>query len=207
MVRDIIRGTFADDLIVGEEGEQPSEEVTRGRRRWYVDPLDGTTNFIKGQPRWAVSIAFCDTDNEFGAATIARPCVGEEYTAARGQGAYLGDHRLMRDDDPAFIDALALVGPLADRNPAVVEIARQSLSIRITGSTVSDLADLASGRGDLHLGRRQGRWDIGAGTLLLHEAGLRVTDLEGVDLWGPGDNIVAAPPTVHAAAIATLQRT
>lgn len=205
LVRRMITDAFPGDVVVGEEGEQPGEDEVGGRRRWYVDPLDGTTNYVKGRPRWAVSVAFCDADDRLAAAAIVRPCEGEEYTARRGHGAWMNGSRVYRDDDPAYEDALALVGPLADGDDAVRAIARQSLSIRITGSTVSDLADLATGRGDLHLGRRQGRWDLGAGILLLREAGLTVTDLAGTPIDGPDDSIVAAPPTVHARTIALLR--
>lgn len=207
LVRRLIAEQFPDDLVVGEEGDQQPEHVVAGRRRWYVDPLDGTTNYVKGQPRWAVSIAFCDVDDAFGACAIRRPFQHEEYVAVRGAGAWRDGHRLHRDDDPEVVDALVLLGPMAERRAAIGEIARQSLSIRVTGSTVSDLTDVAGGRADLHVGCRQGRWDLGAGTLLAREAGLAVTDMAGVTLTGPSDNVVAGPPMVHAATLEVLQRT
>ena len=207
LVRELISDSFPDDVVVGEEGQQQAEAIVGGRRRWYVDPLDGTTNFVKGQPRWAVSIAFCDRDDMFGACAIYRPWLDEEYIAVRGGGAFLDERVLIRDDDPDFADALVLVGPMAERNAAVAEVAGDGLSIRVTGSTVSDLADVAAGRADLHLGWQQGRWDLAAGTLLANEAGLVVTDMAGIELRGPGDNVVVAMPTVHAATIQILKRT
>lgn len=207
LIRRMIAEAFPDDVVVGEEGEQQPEQSVTGRRRWYVDPLDGTTNFVKGQPRWAVSIAFCDTDDAFGACAILRPFQHEEYTAVRAGGAWRDGRRLLRQDDPEVVDALVLLGPMADRGDAIGPIARQSLSIRVTGSTVSDLTDVAGGRADLHIGCRQGRWDLAAGTLLAVESGLVVTDMTGVTLRGPGDNVVAGPAKVHAAALEVLQRT
>lgn len=207
LIRRLIAEAFPDDLVVGEEGDQQPEHVVAGRRRWYVDPLDGTTNFVKGQPRWAVSIAFCDADDSFRACAIQRPFQHEEYTAVRGAGAWCNGTPLQRADDPDVADALVVLGPMADRRAAIGEIARQSLSIRVTGSTVSDLTDVAGGRADLHVGWRQGRWDLGAGTLLAREAGLIVTDMAGVTLNGPADNVVAGPPKVHAAALEVLRRT
>ena len=207
LVRRMIADVCPDDVVVGEEGEQPPEHVVAGCRRWYVDPLDGTTNFVKGQPRWAVSVAFCDVDDAFGACAVRRPFHAEEYTAVRGRGAWRDGRRLLRHDDPAVDDALVLLGPMADRGDAIGPIARQSLSIRVTGSTVSDLTDVAGGWADLHVGCRQGRWDLAAGTLVANEAGLVVTDMAGATLRGPGDNVVAGPAMVHAATLEVLQRT
>lgn len=204
LVRAIIAESFPDDLVVGEEGEHLDELLAGARRRWYVDPLDGTTNFVKGQPRWAVSIAFCDADDVLGACAIYRPCVDEEFVAAREGGAFMDELRLERDDDPPFLDALILLGPMAGMQPAIAEIARSSLSIRVTGSTVSDLADLAIGRADVYLGRGQGRWDVAAGTLLCREAGVRVTDMTGGELTGPSDNVVVGTAAAHAATIEAL---
>lgn len=204
-VRDLIRSAFPDDVVVGEEGAKPAEADLQGSRRWYVDPLDGTTNFVKGQPRWAVSVAFCDDDDAFGASAIERPCVNEEYSACRGQGAYLNGNAIVRTDDPEFDSALVLLGPIDGHNGVIREIAAKALSIRVTGSTVSDLADLAVGRGDLHLGRNQGRWDLAAGTLIAREAGLVVTDLAGATCMGPTDNLLVAPPTVHGKMLMVLK--
>lgn len=207
LIRRMIADAFPGDIVVGEEGEQQPEQLVAGRRRWYVDPLDGTTNFVKGQPRWAVSIGFCDADDAFGACAIRRPFQDEEYTAVRDGGAWRDGRRLLRQDDPAVADALVLLGPMGDRGDAIGPIARQSLSIRVTGSTVSDLTDVAGGRADLHIGCQQGRWDLGAGTLLAREAGLTVTDMAGDTLRGPGDNVVVGPAKVHAATLRVLQRT
>lgn len=212
LVRRIITEAFPDDVVVGEEDEHPPEEAVSGRRRWYVDPLDGTTNFVKGLSRWAVSVAFCDADDRFGAAAIGRPCEGEELTARRSGGAFLhtvGDtepgRRLDRRDDPEPGEGLTFLGPMHVRRDLVPQLAGQSLSVRVTGSTVSDLADVATGRGELHIGSRQGRWDIAAGTLIIAESGGAVTDLSGKPLAGPADNIVAATPRVHAATLALLR--
>jgi myo-inositol-1(or 4)-monophosphatase len=211
LVRRLVTAAFPDDVVVGEESEHPPEATVSGRRRWYVDPLDGTTNFVKGLSRWAVSVAFCDTDDRFGAAAIVRPCEGEEIWARRGGGAFLGPleggdpRRLDRGDDPEPGDGLSFIGPLHLGRDVVPRIAGQSLSIRVTGSTVSDLADVACGRGELHIGSRQGRWDIAAGALIVAESGGEVTDLAGAPLDGPGDNIVAATPRVHAATLALLR--
>lgn len=206
-VREIIADAFPDDAVVGEEGSADlAEESVGGRRRWYVDPLDGTINFTKGRTRWAVAVAFCDADDELAAAAIIRPLDGEELTATRGGGAWRGDDRLAVGDGVPPQQALLLVGPLHG-GPAehVQEAGSATLSLRVTGSTVSDLADLAVGTADVYLGNGQGRWDVAAGGLLCAEAGLVVTDLEGVPLTRPGHEILVGPPSVHAAVLRAIR--
>lgn len=204
LVREHLTAAFPDDLVVGEEGPALGEDAVAGRRRWYVDPLDGTTNFVKGQPRWAVSVAFCGADGEMAAAAIHMPLTGETLTAVRGQGASR-DGEQLRAPDVEPLEALALLGPLDGLTAAVGMIGRAVLSIRVTGSTVHDLADLAAGRGDLYLGVHQGRWDLAAGALIAAEAGITVTGLRGEPLTGPADAVFAAAPRVHAALLPDLR--
>jgi len=205
LVREHLAAAFPDDLVVGEEGPPLAEEAVAGRRRWYVDPLDGTTNFVKGQPRWAVSVAFCDANDVMAAAAVHMPLTGETLTAAHGQGA-TRDGEPLHAPDVEPHEALALLGPLDGlAAEAVPLIARAVLSLRVTGSTVCDLADLAAGRGDLYLGVNQGRWDLAAGALIAAEAGISVTGLRGEPLTGPGDAVFAAGRRVHAALLPGLR--
>jgi fructose-1,6-bisphosphatase/inositol monophosphatase family enzyme len=76
VVRVHLQAAFPDDIIVGEEGAQLAEARVRGRRRWYVDPLDGTANFVKRRRRWAVSIGFCGSDDRMAAAAVLAPVAG-----------------------------------------------------------------------------------------------------------------------------------
>ena len=204
VVRARIRAAFAGDAVVGEEGEPLAEAAVRGRRRWYVDPLDGTTNFVKGQPRWAVGVAFCGADDRMAAAAVHVPMTGETFAATLGGGATLAGIPIHVPD--LEVDAaLALFGPLTGITAAIRVIAPRVLSVRVTGSTVVDLVDLACGRGDLYLGTRQGRWDLAAGVLIASEAGAVATDLIGTPLTGPADEVFAATPHVHAALLAPLR--
>lgn len=200
----VVRAHIADafgDLVVGEEGAPLAETDVRGRRRWYVDPLDGTINFSKGQPRWAVAIGFCDADDRMAAGVIHVPAAGETFAAVLGAGA-------TRDGSPVTVtdveasEALALIDQRTAADPAIV---RAVLSIRITGSTACDLADLACGRADAYLGVRQGRWDLAAGLLLAAEAGATVSDPQGRPIAGPADAAFAAAPRVHTALLPALR--
>lgn len=204
LVCEHLTAAFPDDLVVGEEGPVVGEDAVSGRRRWYVDPLDGTTNFVKGQPRWAVSVAFCGADDEMAAATVHVPMTGETLTAVRGQGAQR-DGQEVHAPDVEPHEALALLGPLDGLTAAVPLIGRAVLSLRVTGSTVCDLADLATGRADVYIGVQQGRWDLAAGALIAAEAGITVTGLRGEPLTGPADAVFAAAPRVHAALLPDLR--
>ncbi len=198
LVRDLIAEAFPGDVVVGEEGEQPPEGELAGRRRWYVDPLDGTTNFTKGQPRFAVAVACADAEGRLIAAAVRRPIEGETLAATAGGGAHLDGRRLqVQDVDPS--EAMALLGPLGGLVQVVPSIARTTLVLRITGSTVADLADVACGRAELYLGTDQGRWDVAAGTLLAREAGAVTTDLAGTPLAGVAPGVLVGTPRAHAA--------
>lgn len=204
LVRDHVRDAFGGDLVVGEEGPPLPEAAVAGRRRWYVDPLDGTTNFVKGQPRWAVAVAFCAADDRTAAAAVHVPMTGDTFAAIRGEGATL-DGRPIAAADVGPGEALALFGPLTGITPAIGVIAPRVLSVRVTGSTVVDLVDLACGRADLYLGTHQGRWDLAAATLVATEAGAVATDLAGHPVDGPATEAFAAVARVHAALLGPLR--
>jgi len=204
LVREHVRDAFGDDLVVGEEGPPLEEADVVGRRRWYVDPLDGTTNFVKGQPRWAVAVGFCDADDRMAAGAVCVPLAGDTFAAVRGEGA-TRDGAPISTADVGPEEALALFGPLTGVSAAVGVIAPRVLSVRVTGSTVADLVDVACGRGDLYLGTGQGRWDLAAGTLIAAEAGAVVTDLAGRAVTGPAVEVFAAAPRVHAVLLPPLR--
>ena len=208
LVRRRLAEAFADDVVVGEEGAQPGESEVRGRRRWYVDPLDGTTNFTKGRDRWASSLAFVDADDEAGVGVIVRPLAAETLAAVRGGGVFRDGEPFLRDTDVATSGSLAILGPLGTGNlsGAIGPIARATLGIRVTGSTVADLADLVAGRADLYLGAGQGRWDLAAGTLLVAEAGLVVTDPGGAPFRAGGTAVFAGVPAAHAELLPAVSR-
>lgn len=200
VVRRHLGAAFPDDVVVGEEGPGVPEADVRGRRRWYVDPLDGTTNFVKGQPRWATAIGFVGADDRTAAAVVHLPLTGETFEAQLGRGATIDGAPLHARADVPAPEGLVLLGPLDGVAAAVPAVSGATLSVRVTGSTVTDLADVAAGRADLYLGTRQGRWDLAAGLLLATEAGAVATDLDGAPLDGPRVEpvvAVAGGPRVH----------
>ena len=153
-----------------EEGEDPT-------RRWIVDPLDGTTNFLHGLPHWAVSIAL-EHKGQLVAGVIYDPTKDEMFFAEKGQGAWMNDSRLRVSGRSRMIEALFATGlPFggrADLPETLQELARvlpTCAGVRRFGAAALDLAYVAAGRYDGYWERRLNAWDIAAGLLIVREAG------------------------------------
>jgi myo-inositol-1(or 4)-monophosphatase len=190
-IREVLAERAPDDAIMGEEG---ADTPGTSGRRWIVDPLDGTVNFIYGIPQWAVSVA-C----EGVAGVVFDPCRGELFVAADGE-ATLNDEPL-RASGPEHLGA-ALVGTgfgyEAEIRRAQAEIVARVLpqvrDIRRAGSAALDLAWTAAGRLDAFYEFGVKPWDIAAGTLLCSGAGLEVRELQARAPLPTG--ILAAPPAL-----------
>jgi myo-inositol-1(or 4)-monophosphatase len=208
LIRAHISDAFPDDLVVGEEGEELDEAAVAGRRRWYVDPLDGTTNFLKTHRRWASSIGFCDARGQMQAAAVRLPLWRETYTATRGGGAWCNGAPVQATATSAVGESLVLVGALGDAvdRVTVAALGGSALSVRVTGSTVADLVDIAAGRADAFFATTPGRWDLAAGVLLATEAGARVTDLQGREVASTAPTVLAAAADVHDALLEIVRR-
>jgi myo-inositol-1(or 4)-monophosphatase len=180
-IAEVLARERPDDSLVAEEG---SREGGSSGRRWVVDPLDGTTNYLYGFPAWCVSVALEDGDGGL-AGVVHDPWRGETFRAARGGGADLnGDPIRVRDHDDL---ATALVatgfGYDPERRAMQAEALRRVLprvrDIRRAGAAALDLAWVAAGRLDGYYERGLSAWDWAAGVLLVREAGGRVEELEG----------------------------
>jgi myo-inositol-1(or 4)-monophosphatase len=188
---DLLARERPDDAVLGEEGA--GERGSSGRR-WVVDPLDGTTNYLYGHPQWCVSVALEDGDGGL-AGVVHDPARGETFRAARGAGAELnGDPIRVRDHDDLATALIATgFGYDAERRAAQAELARRVLprvrDIRRAGAAALDLAWLAAGRLDGYYERGLNPWDWAAGSLLATEAGGVVEPLRGEPF-----GIVAAGP-------------
>jgi myo-inositol-1(or 4)-monophosphatase len=193
-------------------GEESAEvKGTDPTRRWIVDPLDGTTNFLHGVPHWAVSIAL-EHKGEVVAAVIYDPAKDEMFVAEKGAGAYLNDRRLRVSGRRDMIEMLFGTGiPFGGRDtlPATLrdltKLMPRCAGVRRMGSAALDLAYVAAGRLDGFWERRLNAWDIAAGVLLVREAGGMIGPLhEGQDLMTDGD-IVAANAEVFDAFMKLLR--
>jgi myo-inositol-1(or 4)-monophosphatase len=184
------------DAVVGEEGAH--RDGTSGIS-WFVDPIDGTTNFVYGVPQWATSVAAVDADGS-AAGAVYVPAMGELFAAARGRGATLNGQPISCTGITDVALALVATGfsyqpANRRRQAAVVEHLIGSVrDIRRIGSAAIDLCYAACGRVDAYYEAGLNRWDVAAGELIAREAGCRTGDFAG----GPpaADRLLVAAPAI-----------
>jgi len=181
---------------VGEEtGETAGQDPTR---RWIVDPLDGTTNFLHGLPHWAVSIAL-EHKGEIVAAVVFDPAKDEIYWSEKGAGAWMNESRIRVSARKSMSEALLATGvPFGTKKtlPATMrDLARlmpTTAGVRRWGAASLDLAYVAAGRYDGYWERELSAWDMAAGLLLVREAGGLIGAVrEGRDILESGSVIAA----------------
>jgi myo-inositol-1(or 4)-monophosphatase len=209
IIRDDLMGARPTYGWLGEEsGETPGEDPTR---RWIVDPLDGTTNFLHGMPHWAVSIAL-EHKREIVAAVVFDAAKDEMFYAEKGLGAFMNDKRMRVSGRRGLSDAVFATGvPFGTMRtlPATLQdLARlmpTCAGVRRWGAAALDLAYVAAGRFDGFWERELQAWDIAAGLLLVREAGGFVEPIRpGDDLLEKG-SIVAANSEVFRTFAATIR--
>ncbi len=185
-----LHATFPEHGIYGEEGTRSHLE---SEYRWYIDPLDGTTNFAHGFPVFCVSMGLerrakslkPSEDGEIVAAVIYDPLREEMFTAEKGKGAYLNGKRIHVSGTRTLAEALVATGfPSRKRheNPNVhfyQEFTLRSHGVRRAGSAALDLAYTACGRLDAYWEFNLNPWDTSAGALLVTEAGGTMTGYDG----------------------------
>ena len=202
-----IRRKRPGDAIVAEEGS--GARGTSGVS-WFVDPLDGTINYLYGIPHWSVSICCADAVGAL-AAVVFDPLRDELFSAARGGGAQLGDGRRLHVSDKSDLaNALVATGfgyDAAQRRTQgriLANVVGDVRDIRRFGSAALDLSWVASGRWDGYFESVEKPWDWMAGALLVREAGGRVTELRPEDPAFP--RIIASGPGIHDDLVALLAR-
>jgi myo-inositol-1(or 4)-monophosphatase len=208
LILDTLGRVFPDDAYLTEEA---GSRAGRSGRRWIVDPLDATTNYAHGVPIYAVSIAL-EVVREVTLGVISDPSRRELFVAERGRGAWLGDQPLQVSTAEVLDESLLATGfpydirPTRATNlPEWAAFSRRARAVRRLGSAVLDLAWLAAGRFDGYWELTVGPWDVAAGSLLVEEAGGRVSDLTGgpLDLDAPA--IVASNGRIHDAMLEVLR--
>jgi len=205
-IAEVLRAADPRVGIVSEESTHPGSAGAS----WVVDPLDGTNNFLRGVPDFAVSIALVD-DQGPRVACVYDPLRDELFTAARGAGAERNGAQI-RVSDQASLDGAALgVGFSTEPDRRALTIRQlpaflgSARSLRIVGSAALDLAYVAAGRFDAAWYLSLHDWDIAAGRLLVTEAGGRVTDLRGAPLISALEGgILASNGTLHSPMLGAL---
>lgn len=197
-----IRKAYPMHGIMAEESGTDNDDA---ETLWIIDPLDGTNNYLHGFPFYAVSIAV-RIKNRIEHAVVLDPLRHECFTASRGRGARLNDHRLRVSKQTLLSQSLLGTGfPMRDAElaerflPTIASLFGKCAGVRRTGSAALDLAYLASGRldGFWEFGLRP--WDIAASSLLVQEAGGLISDLHGGEDFLRTGNVIAGTPKVFKA--------
>jgi myo-inositol-1(or 4)-monophosphatase len=196
VIRELLEAERPEDGLFAEEGSRAEAE---SGRRWVVDPLDGTINFLYGFPAWAVSVALEGPEGiEVG--VVFDPVRPELYRAVRGEGATVNGRPLRASGRTELAHALVATGFSyeAERRAWQAELLLRLLpqvrDIRRTGAAALDLCLVAAGRVDAFYERGLKRWDEAAGRLVVEEAGGMVADLEGE----PAGMVAAGSPELLA---------
>lgn len=204
LIVETLRERYPSHGLLAEEGGA----LSSGELRWFIDPLDGTTNYARGIPHFAVSLAVegpgPEGTRQLLAGVVFDPIRDELFSAARDDGATLNGRTLVMREGPALEQAVLATGfpydlalrperPLAVFNQLVVRVA----GIRRMGSAALDLAWLAAGRFDAFVECGLKPWDTAAGALLITEAGGQIQSLDG-SVYSPlNGDVVASGTGLH----------
>lgn len=206
-VLEVLRWRAPGHDIVTEETELAR---TGARHVWYVDPLDGTTNFAHGYPFFCASVALA-RDGQIVAGAVYEPLREELFTAERGAGAHLNGRRLGVSSTGALVDGLLITGFPYDLHERVSERLRlfhrlvgRARAIRRDGAAALDLCLVAAGRADGFFEERLQPWDVLAGGLMVEEAGGRVSRFDGQPIATSAAEVVASNGRLHDAMLEAL---
>jgi myo-inositol-1(or 4)-monophosphatase len=207
LILERIRRQFPTHDVMGEEGTRIE---TGGEYRWYVDPLDGTTNFAHGYPVFCVSLAVERLGKRI-AGVIYDPTRDEMFSAERGGGARM-------NDAPIHVSAISNLGECLvgtgfpshkrHKNPNIYfyhQITLRTHGVRRAGSAALDLCNVASGRYDGFWEFNLNPWDTAAGVLIVQEAGGKVTDFSGGEFEIASRETLASNGLVHDALVREFQ--
>lgn len=204
-----IEKNFPDSQAVGEEGGRLSGS---GDGKWYIDPIDGTTNYTHGLPIFAVSIAY-EKASELKLGVVYNPMQEELYSAERERGAQLNGQVLQVKTVADVADSLLVTGfpydirTNLDNNLAEYErFSKRSHGVRRLGAAALDLCYVAAGRFDGYWEKGVKAWDVAAGALIVQEAGGKVTNIDGgPDFMSKPQSVLAANKALHAEMLKVLR--
>jgi myo-inositol-1(or 4)-monophosphatase len=208
VIIDTLSRRFPSHAFKAEE----SGESGSSRHTWLIDPLDGTTNFLHGIPYYCVSIALRIGDKT-AVGVVFDPTSRRLFTAIRGRGAYLDGTPIKVSGRPGLAEAVLGTGLpfrewhyLDDYMTSLREIMQRCAGIRRPGAAALDIAYVAAGWTDGHWEKGLNAWDVGAGSLLVEEAGGKVSTFDGSSTYLNGGQIVAGSPAVHAELLDVFKR-
>jgi myo-inositol-1(or 4)-monophosphatase len=191
------------DSVLAEEGS--GTERANASHRWVIDPLDGTTNYAHGYPRFAVSIAV-ERDGAPALGVVYDPLLDELHHALAGGGAFRNGRRLRVSSERTLGSALLATGFAYDKARVDDDNTREfraflkrAREVRRDGSAALDLCYVAGGRFDAYWEYKLQPWDVAAGALIVTEAGGRVTDTTGGATHRSGRAVLASNGALHDA--------
>lgn len=179
---DDIARRFPQDAVISEETQTDPRRhaaVATAERCWVIDPIDGTRNYVRRLPLFSVSVALLTRGSPV-LGWVYNPISDSMYSASRGGGAWLNDHRIHCGDKPASGDVF--IGLPSGREEPLPRVAHgwiDSMVQRATGSTALNLVLLACGCLDAVFGKKCRLWDVAAGAIIIEEAGGIITDHQG----------------------------
>ncbi len=183
--------------------EKTNQKTDEYKNRFIIDPIDGTTNFMHGNPNFAISIA-AEVDNKLEAGIVYCPIFDELFFAERGKGAFLNDRRLRVAKRNKLSDSVVVTGiPHIGRGnkeqfiEEIDQIISEVAGIRRSGSAALDLAWVAAGRYDAYWEYGLSLWAIAAGIIIIREAGGVVTGLDGSEDDLYTGNVIAGNDNIH----------
>ena len=206
---EIIRKSYPDHSIIGEESG--ALEGKDNDTQWIIDPLDGTTNFVKGLPHFSISIAVrVKGRTEVG--VVYDPIRNELFTAVRGEGAKLNEYRLRLEERKELAGSIIATGfPFKVKRyipihlNMITALIEDCADFRRTGSAALDLCYVAAGRVDGYFEMGIKPWDCAAGELIVREAGGLVTDFIGGHSYLTSGHIVAGSSRITKQILNKLQ--
>jgi len=206
---DTIHAMYPDHAILAEEGTAKGANA-EAENVWIIDPLDGTTNFLHGFPQYCVSIAL-QHKGQITQGVIYDPVRNDLFTATRGRGAFINDHRMRVSKRQHLKDGLIGTGfPFRDGADLdnYVKMMRDMMAatagLRRPGAAALDLAYVAAGYTDGFFEVGLNPWDVAAGSLLILEAGGLVGDLAGDGEYLYSGQVVAGNPRIFAQMVKLL---
>lgn len=210
VIVEALQNAFPDHHFVGEEGGGTGAPAERAEYLWYIDPIDGTTNYANRIPYFSTSIALADRDMNPLVGVVYNPIADELFSAVSGQGATLNGNPVRVSSAAELVECVLVSGFPYNRTtggtpnlPEWVYFLSRVRDMRRFGSAALDLCNVAVGRFDGYWEMGLNPWDYLAGALCVAEAGGRITDYAGNSHIAPTGQralvgqAVAANPTIH----------
>jgi myo-inositol-1(or 4)-monophosphatase len=209
IILDLIRSEFPHDSIVAEEGGGGMDQIDRC---WYVDPLDGTTNFTHTYPFFCVSIGL-EVSGKMEVGVVYNPCADELFVAQSGKGAFLNNEPISTSKIESMEESLMATGFAADTATSEhsnIEtfhtLTNLSHGVRRDGSAALDLCFVACGRLDCFWEMHLSSWDLAAGSLIVQEAGGKVSNLINGEFDMKSGHILASNGLIHDQVVDILKK-